>query len=93
MASTVFYGSVINPITLTRYDALQRCLLAVGPSGQVDWLVQDVDASLIQDTMAAHGCVDSEVFSLLEGQFIMPGFIDTHTVNILPLSVVPSHVF
>lgn len=54
--------------------------MAVGPSGQVDWVVNDVHPSAIQDTLAAHGCLDVELVSLETGQFLMPGFIDTHTV-------------
>lgn len=82
---TIYYGSVINPRSLTAYDALPRCLLAVGSNGTIDWIVEDVEDSMVQETMLQKGCVDEDVFPLANGQFIMPGFIDTHIVRMLPL--------
>ncbi|KAK0228746.1 hypothetical protein IW262DRAFT_1446281 [Armillaria fumosa] len=79
MSTTIYYGSVINPISLTSYQALPRCLLAVGPTGCVEWLVEDVEDSLVQDTLGQMGCVDNAVVPLKETEFIIPGFIDTHT--------------
>ncbi|KAK0239932.1 hypothetical protein EDD85DRAFT_467981 [Armillaria nabsnona] len=79
MSTTIYYGSVINPVSLTSYQALPRCLLAVGATGCVEWLVEDVEDSLVEDTMGQMGNVDNAVVPLKETEFIMPGFIDTHT--------------
>lgn len=79
MSSIVYYGPVINPVTLSSFKALPSCLLAVGPTGNIDWIVEDVDSSMVQETMAAHGYIDVDVVCLPDGQFIMPGLIDTHT--------------
>jgi guanine deaminase len=83
MSPIVYYGSVINPVSLKSFKA-HRCLLAVGSSGNIDWIAEDVEDWMVQETMAAHGCVDVDVVSLRDGEFIMPGFIDTHTVCNLP---------
>ncbi|KAJ7172322.1 hypothetical protein C8R46DRAFT_1348764 [Mycena filopes] len=79
MSCTVYYGSVINPMTLTSFNAHTRCLLAVGPTGAIDWIVEDVPDSMVQETMAAHGYMDVDVVCLRSGEFIMPGLCDTHT--------------
>ncbi|KAJ7271938.1 hypothetical protein B0H12DRAFT_1044019 [Mycena haematopus] len=79
MSSIVYYGSVINPVSLASLQALPRCLLAVASTGNIDWIVEDVEDSMVQETMAAHGYIDIDVVCLREGEFIMPGFCDTHT--------------
>ncbi|KAJ7173999.1 hypothetical protein C8R43DRAFT_976850 [Mycena crocata] len=79
MSSIVYYGAVINPATLKSFKAHSACLLAVGPTGNIDWIVEDVVDSMVQETMAAHGYTDVDVVCLRDGEFIMPGFIDTHT--------------
>lgn len=79
--ATVYYGSVINPETLTSYETLSNCLLAVGPTGIIDWIARDVVDSMVQETMAQYGYADVKVLVLKQGEFIMPGFIDTHTVR------------
>ena len=75
----IYYGAVVNPQTLTESQLLPRCLLAVGDAGTIEWIVEDVDGSLVQETLAQKGCVDAEVSELRHGEFLMPGFVDTHT--------------
>lgn len=77
---TIYYGAVVNPQSLTSYQALPRCLLAVSSEGTIDWIVDDVEDSMVQEVMSQKGCVDAEVVPLREGEFLMPGFVDTHTV-------------
>ncbi|KAF7338165.1 Guanine deaminase [Mycena venus] len=79
MSPIVYYGAVINPVSLTSLKALPRCLLAVASTGNIDWIVEDVEDSMVQETMAAHGYIDVDVVCLREGEFLMPGFFDTHT--------------
>lgn len=78
---TIFYGAVINPVSLSEYTALPHCLIAVGESGNIDWIVDNVAAHELQDALALKGLVDAPVVALKDGEFIMPGFIDTHTVR------------
>lgn len=81
--TTVFYGGVINPQSLTEYAALPRCLLAVGASGNIEWLVEDVPAHELESVLAQKGysTVDIDLVELKKGEFLMPGFVDTHTVS------------
>lgn len=78
---TIYYGPVINPETLNSYKALPSCLFSVGPSGNIDWIVEDVAEHMLQDTLAQKGCIDVNVTTLRTGEFFVPGFIDTHTVR------------
>ncbi|KAI0723963.1 Metallo-dependent hydrolase [Cerioporus squamosus] len=79
--STIFYGALITPTSLTAYRALPRALLAVSrETGVIEWVEDDVPAAELQDVLARHGVV-SEAVDIVElklGEFLMPGFIDTH---------------
>ena len=77
--TTIYYGATISPQTLTEYTALPWCLLAVGPCGNIEWIVEDVPPHELQDTLAQKGCLDSDIVELKEGEFLLPGFVDTHT--------------
>lgn len=78
---TVYHGAVINPRSLTAYDALPNCLLAVSPAGEIAWVVEDVQGPMVKEVMSQKGCIDAEVVSLKAGEFIIPGFVDTHSVS------------
>ncbi|KAF9014111.1 hypothetical protein BDQ17DRAFT_1270322 [Cyathus striatus] len=75
----IFYGALVNPVALDSYQALPRALLCVDPTGNIDWVVDNVQPHELQDTLAQKGYIDADVVELKMGEFIMPGFIDTHT--------------
>jgi guanine deaminase len=79
---TVYHGAVINPKTLTSLQASPNCLLAVSSEGDIAWIVDNVPPAMVQETLLQHGCQDADVVALKRGEFIMPGFIDTHTVRL-----------
>lgn len=82
--STIFHGAVINPQSLSSYQALPKCLLCVGTSGDIAWVVDDVPDSMVQEVMAQKGCLDGDdvdFVTLKKGEFLLPGFVDTHTVS------------
>lgn len=81
---TIFYGPVVNPKSLSAFQALPRCLLAVGPSGDINWIEEDVPESALQNVLAQHGSLDIPLVSLRHGEFVLPGFVDTHTVHTIP---------
>ena len=80
MSSVIYYGAVVNPTSLSCYSALPRCLFSVDSSGTVEWMVDNVENHELQDVLAAKGLVDCHVVEIPDGTFVMPGFIDTHTV-------------
>ena len=84
--STIFYGALITPTTLTEYRALPRALLSVSrATGDIEWIEDDVAAGEVQSVLARHGAasdsVDVVVYLKL-GEFLMPGFVDTHIVSL-----------
>lgn len=76
----IFYGAVINPTSLTAYSAFPRSLLAVGPTGNIEWIIEEVPPHQLQDELAQRGCLSEHLVELKDGEFLIPGFIDTHTV-------------
>jgi guanine deaminase len=78
---TIFYGAIVNPVDLTSYQALPRAVLALTSAGEIAWIEEDVDSSALQEILAAHGWQDADVIELKLGEFLVPGFIDTHTVR------------
>ena len=81
MAISVYYGAIINPVSLTEYEIIPRCLLAVGLGGKIVFMLKDIACDLVQNTVAQQGLTDFHIISLKDGEFIIPGFIDTHNVK------------
>lgn len=81
----VFYGPVINPVSLTSFNTLPHCLLSIDPSGKIEWMIDNVDKHQIQQTLASKALSNVNIVYLKDGEFLMPGFIDTHTVYALIL--------
>lgn len=78
---TVFYGAIINPVDLDSFQALPNGALAISSAGEIAWLEENVESSGLQDVLAKHGWQDAEVTELASGEFLIPGFVDTHTVR------------
>lgn len=76
----IFYGAVINPTSLTAYSTFPRSLIAVGPTGNIEWITEEVLPHQLQDELARRGCLSEDLVELKDGDFLIPGFIDTHTV-------------
>lgn len=78
---TIFYGPVINPVSPDTTHYLPHALLAVnGDSGKIIWREDSVQPHEIQSRLALHAASihDVEFIELKKGEFIMPGFVDTH---------------
>jgi guanine deaminase len=80
---TIFYGPVVNPVSLTSYSTLPHCLLSIDPSGKIEWMMDNVAKQQIQETLASKKLIDVDIVYLKDGEFLIPGFIDTHTVYTL----------
>ena len=78
---TIFYGPVINPVSLTRFDTLPNCLLSIDPSGKIEWMIDNVYKHQLQNTLASKALSHVKIVYLKDGEFLMPGLIDTHTVT------------
>lgn len=86
---SVFYGPVINPKDLNTYEILSQALIAVDPNGTIIWTERDVKPGNLQDYIkerlpevpAPDGYeISVSLIELDDGEFIIPGFVDTHTV-------------
>ncbi|KAG9019617.1 hypothetical protein FRB90_012463 [Tulasnella sp. 427] len=77
----VFYGSLVHATSLRHIQALPRALIGVSEDGVIAWVLDDVDSASIQDAMISRGwqIEDVDFIELGFGQWIMPGFVDTHT--------------
>jgi guanine deaminase len=80
---TIFYGALVNPKSLSSFQALPRCLLAVDASGHVIWIEEDVLDGAVPAVIARHGSANIPLVTLRRGDFVLPGFVDTHTVRTL----------
>ncbi|KZO91788.1 Metallo-dependent hydrolase [Calocera viscosa TUFC12733] len=79
----IIYGPLITP--LSKRDALfSDCsLVAVSAQGLIEWVEHSVEPEQLQDLLAKHGRStedqDTQFVELKWGEWIMPGFVDTHT--------------
>ena len=86
--ATVFYGPIISSDTISFYTASPRALVAVNSRGFIEWIEHDVQASQVQRVLKHKinelglGMVQVVLLELEEGEFLMPGFVDTHTVSL-----------
>lgn len=75
----------MHATSLQHIQASPRALIGVSDDGVIDWVLDDVDSASIQDAMLSKGwqIEDVDFVELSFGQWIMPGFVDTHTVRLL----------
>ena len=84
-----FYGPVINPQSLTSYEILPRALLAVRSDGRIAWLERECDSKAVISTIQRRNSDDvlngkcPNLTELSAEEFLIPGFVDTHTVRYL----------
>ncbi len=82
---TIFYGAVVTSVDAKTWKAMPRCLLAVGSTGNIDWLIEHVDNAKLTEALKQKGLPQhADLVTLQEGEFIIPGFVDTHTVGDSP---------
>ena len=63
--STIFYGALVTPTSLTSYLALPHALLVVSKSsGVIEWLEEDVAPDELQDVLAKHGILNTGEYSV-----------------------------
>jgi guanine deaminase len=82
---TIFHGAIVNPVSLREYEALPNAAVAVGENGDIAWLVKDVLAEhgTIEKLLESHGCQNARPTVIPKGDFLVPGFVDTHTASAL----------
>jgi guanine deaminase len=81
-AGHIFHGSFIHPISENRAELIESGLLVVDQNGRITSVEKRVEAKDITKTLSSLGVVDQQaaerVKILKKGQFLIPGFVDTH---------------
>ena len=73
-----FYGVVVHSASLTDLEILPEALLVIDASGRITSLEANVPKSHIPQRLSSLTGSSCSVTELSRGQFIMPGFVDTH---------------
>ena len=74
---TAYYGAVINPEDLRSYSLWPRALIAVEANGDIAWIEKDVQPVDVRQFLKD----GIKLVELSNSEFLLPGFIDTHTVS------------
>lgn len=74
------HGCIIHALSADRIEFLEDSLLIVANDGTIQTLTKNVDPSRINDLIIQAGYTPDvfPVKKLARGQFIIPGFVDTH---------------
>jgi hypothetical protein len=84
---TIYHAPLIHSIDQTTLQYQTQTLLCVSPGGIIEWIEQDVPPSRIQEVASKYGVLlgdggeDVEIVEFGEGEFLVNGMIDTHTVR------------
>ncbi|KAJ6781494.1 hypothetical protein PWT90_06310 [Aphanocladium album] len=73
-----FYGTVIHSKSLKEIAILENALLVIDSSGSIAALEVSVEREKVSERLEALNASECHLTELEEGQFIMPGFVDTH---------------
>ncbi|KAJ5554727.1 hypothetical protein N7461_003197 [Penicillium sp. DV-2018c] len=75
-----FHGTVIHSKTLNELEILEKCFLLVGIDGKIQVLQANVEPDQINSIVSENGYAPDifPVKYLERGQFLCPGFVDTH---------------
>ncbi|KAJ5739113.1 Amidohydrolase 1 [Penicillium manginii] len=74
------HGTVIHSRSLTELEVLENCFIVIDKAGKIQTLQANIQPEQINTILSDHGYAP-DVFPikrLQRGQFLCPGFIDTH---------------
>ncbi|KAL2012462.1 hypothetical protein VTN00DRAFT_5180 [Thermoascus crustaceus] len=80
MSPLAFHGTVIHSLALDELEILEDCLLIVAGDGTIQAIHKNVPRSDVDALITTQGYVPGtiSVRYLQRGQFLCPGFVDTH---------------
>lgn len=73
-----FYGVVVHSTGLNDLHILEDALLVIDKAGHIADLQANVSKDALSSTLKTLGLDHCPITELSRGQFVMPGFIDTH---------------
>lgn len=82
-----YYGAIVNPETLDSYSLWPRALIVLDSKGNIALIEEDVEPSKVTQLLSRRGLDrKAPLIRLRSSEFLLPGFVDTHTVRILQFS-------
>ncbi|GAA6031719.1 hypothetical protein JCM8097_001951 [Rhodosporidiobolus ruineniae] len=81
LARRVFHGTLVHSRSLTDIEYLQDALLGVDEAGGIAFVEKAVPVDEVDERLSrlGWGDTDVEMVRLRKGEFLIPGFVDTHT--------------
>jgi guanine deaminase len=73
----IFHGTVIHSTGPSELEILEDSLLVTGADGTIESLERGIDRATVADIVASRG-LDGSITYLNRGEFLIPGFVDTH---------------
>lgn len=78
----LIHGPIVTPRTPHSATYLPNALIYID-HGIIKWIEEEVVGdSHMEDILGRQALQELNIFKLRKGEFLMPGFIDTHTVRI-----------
>lgn len=74
----VFHGTLIHSVTPQEVEIISNGLIVVSEGGKIAALERDVAAADVKGKLSELGFGSAAVNGLRKGEFLVPGFIDTH---------------
>ncbi|KAI0418996.1 hypothetical protein F5X98DRAFT_88297 [Xylaria grammica] len=76
----IFHGVLIHCLSLDQLEIIENGLIAITPDGIISSLVKSIPKDSVYQHLATLGLSESQydVHFLDRGQFLIPGFVDTH---------------
>ena len=81
----MYIGSIVHSLSLDEIEYVSSAVLGVR-EGKIEWVEGDVDVTRLEEVLGKYGLERDgvDVVELAEGEFLSPGFVDTHTVSLTP---------
>jgi len=79
-ARLIFHGPIIHSTSVNKLEILEQSLLVVGLDGRIVSLQKDIPRTEVNDFLLSNGLGGdhASVRYLSQGEFLIPGFVDTH---------------
>ncbi|CAJ2503397.1 Uu.00g107910.m01.CDS01 [Anthostomella pinea] len=79
-SSQVFHGTVIHSLGPDQLEVIENGLIIIGPDGAISDLAKSIPRELFQQHLSSRkpAIEDYEIHYLERGDFLIPGFVDTH---------------
>lgn len=76
----VFHGTLIHCLSLDQLEIIEDCLVVISPDGIISSVAKSIQKESLKQHLATLGFseLQYEIHYLQRGQFIVPGFVDTH---------------